>query len=452
MQFDAGLTGDAVALAREHDDVLRRLPATVHAFILLELQKWASLFAAEQRYQRTLLDQLSRLPKGDLQEAAAGIARVEAQSGAEKIGTRDPRRFQDDAQARLRARRLLPEWRQEVDRFFQKIDPAIEAQLYPATAPRRLVVQIYGRGIAVQPGTVWSRFKGTGVRVPLELQGAQRSDAFLRALFAGLDGVTAGSGFFAAAGASAGLDPLDAWIIESHEALHELWGKSGRAQEGRDVPTGLSYDRLRGYRDELTRALYRKIQSGVESPQAFAAYARSLTITPGPGAMLFSADILQAFVRDVLLTGNGTLFVNNTFVEWAAVQALRRAQPRILVTRFGVRDKLKPFSSMLLFSQPRASDEIPLIEDPVGSFVDVEQLSYYIWLNAEKSPAYRKKTLYLFLAEGLDEMLAIRSDTTAPPSSVPPATLPDVCLTMAQWLGVTVPGVTGRAIAPLVAS
>ena len=123
----------------------------------------------------------------------------------------------------------------------------------------------------------------------------------------------------------------------------------------------------------------------------------------------------------MLLTGNGTLFVNNTFVEWAAVQALRRAQPRILVTRFGVRDKLKPFSSLLLFSQPRASDQIPLLEDPVGSFVDAEQLSYYVWLNAEKSPAYRTRTLYLFLAEGIDEMLAIRSDVPAATAAALPA-------------------------------
>ena len=49
---------------------------------------------------------------------------------------------------------------------------------------------------------------------------------------------------------------------------------------------GLSYDRLRPYRDELTRALYSKIQTGVESPQAFAAYARSLKITPAPGSLL----------------------------------------------------------------------------------------------------------------------------------------------------------------------
>ena len=153
----------------------------------------------------------------------------------------------------------------------------------------------------------------------------------------------------------------------------------------------------------------------------------------------------------MLLTGNGTLFVNNTFVEWAAVQALRRAQPRILVTRFGVRDKLKPFSSLLLFSQPRASDQIPLIEDPVGSFVDVEQLSYYVWLNAEKSPAYRNKTLYLFLAEGIDEMLAIRSDVpAAPAAALPAASLSDVCATMAQWLGVPVRESWGRPIESLV--
>ena len=177
----------------------------------------------------------------------------------------------------------------------------------------------------------------------------------------------------------------------------------------------MSYARLRGYRDELTRALYDKVQKGVESPQAFAAYARSLKIAPGSGVFPHEADVMQAFVRDVFLTGNGTLFVNNTFVEWAAVQALKRAQPRMLVARYGVRDKMKPFSSLLLFSQPRATDQIPEIEDPTGSFVDVEQLSYYVWLNAEKTAAYRNRTLYLFLAEGVDEMLALRSDQPARP-------------------------------------
>jgi hypothetical protein len=451
MQFDARLTGDAATLAREHEELLERLPATIHAFILVELQKWSTLFGPEQRYQQALLEHLSRLSRSELLQEVAGIARVEAEAGSRRNAGGDPGRFQEEAQALLRKRGLVPAWRKEVDAFFQKVDPALEAQLHPAGAPRRLVVQLYGSNIAIQADKLWSRLKGTGVRLPLNLEGTQGSDAFLRALFGGRDNGGPGLALFAAARESAGLTPLDAWIIESHEALHDLCDArtAGPASDG--PVTGLSYDRLRAYRDDLTRALYAKIQSGVESPQAFAAYARSLKIAPGPGILLHSADVLRTFVRDVLLTGNGTLFVNNTFVEWAAVQALRRAQPRILVTRFGVRDKLKPFSSLLLFSQPRASDQIPLIEDPVGSFVDVEQLSYYVWLNAEKSPAYRNKTLYLFLAEGVDEMLAIRSDAPAAPApALPAASLSDVCATMAQWLGVPLQNQSGRAIAGLV--
>src|SRR6185503_14149094 len=104
-----------------------------------------------------------------------------------------------------------------------------------------------------------------------------------------------------------------------------------------------------------------------------------------------------------------------------------------------------------LFSQPRPSDQIPLIEDPLGSFIDVEQLSYYVWLNAEKSPAYRRKTLYLFLAEGVEEMLAIRSDAPPAKAAEPvPARLTDVCATMAQWLGVPVADRSGRPIVGLV--
>jgi hypothetical protein len=200
------------------------------------------------------------------------------------------------------------------------------------------------------------------------------------------------------------------------------------------------------------------VQKGVESPQAFAAYARSLKIAPGDGVFPHEADVMQAFVRDVFLTGNGTLFVNNTFVEWAAVQALKRAQPRMLVARYGVRDKMKPFSSLLLFSQPRATDQIPEIEDPTGSFVDVEQLSYYVWLNAEKTAAYRNRTLYLFLAEGVDEMLALRSDqvgtakapASATTTALAPVTLADVRQTMAAWLKAAPSPGEGRAIAPLV--
>jgi len=446
MQFNATLIGDAAMLARTHGETLSHLPATVHAFILVELQKWPTLFQPEQRYQRALLKHLSHLPKSSLDSATAGVSRIEGQAGVNKVTDRHPAGFQDAAQALLRQRGLQVAWRSEVDGFFRTIDPALEAQLYPADAPRRLVVQIYGSGIAVQRDKLWSRFKGAGVRVPLDLGGTKGTDPFLRQLLGAQED---GGGTPAWLTTALAPSPLDAWLIEAHEALHSLFDAGPTTS--RAAPTGLSYDRLRPYRDELTRALNSKIQSGVESPQAFAAYARSLQIAPPAGALLYSADILVAFVRDVLLTGNGTLLMNNTFVEWAAVQAIKRAQPRVLITRFGVRDKLRPFSSMVMFSQPRPSDHLPSVQDPAGSFVDVEQLSYYVWLNAEKTPAYRGKTLYLFLAEGVDEMLAIRSDRPAATASgLPPARLPDVYATMARWLDSPLTGHAGQPIEPLV--
>ena len=467
MQFDARLGGEAAALARDHAEMMRRLPATVHAFILVEMQKWPTLFPAERRYQRALAEHLSGLAAADLVQLSAGIAKVEGEAALSRIAERDPARFQDLAQAALRKQSLVPTWRREVDLFFQQIDPLLESRLYPPDSPRRLVVQMYSGDIAVQPEKLWSRFRARGTRIPLTLDGVKNRDGFLRALFGAGSEDRSGS-LFGRLQDDAAFAATDSWIVESHRALHDLLlqtpaepplsavarsAKAGAPSPEPRAPTltGLSYERLLPYRDVLMRALFSKVQTGVESPQAFAAYARSLTLAPEPGALPNPDAIVQAFVRDVLLTGNGTLFVNNTFVEWAAVQALRRAQPRLLVTRYGVRDKLKPFSSLLLFSQPRTSDQIPLIEDPVGSFIDVEQLSYYVWLQAEKSAAYRGKTLYLFLAESQDELLAIRSDTPGPAGSPPAAaSLADVYATMARWLGLPPPEGSGRPIAALV--
>ena len=461
MQFEARLGGEAAALAKDHAEAMRRLPATVHAFILVEMQKWPTLFLAERRYQRALLEHLSDVASGELSRLSAGIAKVEAEAALNRIAERDPARFQDLAQAALRKQSLVPAWRREVDLFFQEIDPRLESRLYPRDAPRRLIVQLYSRDIAVQPEKLWARLRARGTRIPLTLDGVKNRDGYLRALFGAGSEDHRGS-LFGRLQNDAAFAATDSWIVESHATLHDLVlqapkpdravARSAKAGAPTSSLTGLSYERLLPYRDVLMRALFSKIQTGVESPQAFAAYARSLTLAPEPGALPNPDAIVQAFVREVLLTGNGTLFVNNTFVEWAAVQALRRAQPRLLVARYGVRDKLKPFSSLLLFSQPRTSDQIPLIEDPVGSFVDVEQLSYYVWLQAEKSAAYRGKTLYLFLAESQDELLAIRSDAAAPPGSPPGAvSLGDVCATMAHWLGLPAAEGSGRPIAPLVA-
>jgi hypothetical protein len=426
-------TTDATRLLRQHRELLARLPVTLRAFIGIEAEKWPTFFAPEKAYLTALLESLAGPQAGSV---LAGVTRLEAESGCRDVRESDPHRLQDVTQLLLRRQGLLPRWRHEIDQVFQELQPGIEQRLYPEGAPRRVVVILYGEGIALQRDKLWARLRGLGTRVPLRLEGATASAPFLRALFAaGPSGILFPSS----------LGPGDAWILEAGDSLHAL------CEAQTTGATGLSYARLRTYRETLARSLYKKVLEGVSGPQELAAYVRELDLAPPEGALLHSDLVVRAFVRDVLLGGNGTLLVNNTFVEWSAVQALKRAQPRLLVARFGVRDKMKPFSSLLLFSSPRPTDQVPSLEDPLGSFVDVEQLSYYVWLSAEKSAAYRGKTLYLLLAEGVDEMLAIRPDApVGAAGELSEATLPEVSATMGGWLGVAPAPGAAQPIAALV--
>jgi hypothetical protein len=416
----AAVPTEGATLLNAHRGLLSRLPVSFRAFLALEAEKWPALFAPEQARLAAVFEVLAAVPPA---EALAAVASLEREAGCDGVRETDARKLQDATQALLRRKGLLPAWRQEVDRVFQAVQPQIDARLYPPDRPRRVVVVIYGRGIAIQRDKLWPRLRTSGVRIPLRLDGATTPETFLRALF------TAGDRSLLTALGT----PDAAWLVDAGDALFAL----AQPEAGAVGPaTGLSYARLRGYREDLARALYQKVTEGVSGPQELASYVRGLEAVPPPGAVLAADPRVGGFVRDVLLGGNGALLVSNTFVEWAAVQALRRAEPRLLVARFGVREKMKAFSSLLLFASARPTDQVPAVEDPFGSFVDVEQLAYYVWLQAEKSAAYRGKTLYLFLAEGLDEMLAIRPAPPAAPASMAPASPGDVRATMAAWLGV----------------
>ncbi len=467
-------------LVREHQSVLDRLPRTLLVNTLVELEKWAILFEPEKAYFRTLLAELAALDSSEFQGIFGGLKDFELRTGCDRGTANDPATLQAHLLNRLQREGHYALWRQEIDQIFQKLQPRIEERLYAAERRPRLVVLLYEEGIAIERDKLWKRFRAIGTRVPLKIEGAETREPFVHSLFTGqpfcsgaLRAPNDHGGqrpplqshedpavetseesvrtLFDVLRESQGFAPLDAWIIEVGDALHTLCDRSDRSVDQRGVraacATGLSYERLRGFREQLSEAIYSKVLSGVRGPLELAAYIKNLRFTPREGVTLYSDEVVLAFIRDVFLAGSGTLIINNTFVEWAAVQALKRAQPRVLVARFGVRDKMKPFSSLLLFSKPRPTDQIPDLQDPLGSFVDAELLSYYVWLNAEEVAPYRDKTLYLLLADGVDEMLAVLPGSKKPASSsLAAATLPDVAATMAHWLGVALAGSLGRPI------
>ncbi|MGH9661987.1 MAG: hypothetical protein ACRD96_25795, partial [Bryobacteraceae bacterium] len=171
----------------------------------------------------------------------------------------------------------------------------------------------------------------------------------------------------------------------------------------------------------------------IRGPRQLGARLKQLKVLASEGGFASDAALAE-FARSILLAGNGTLLINNTFVEWAAIQAARRARPVATVVAFGIRNKLKPFSSLLIYSDPETASPVPTQMDTLGSYVDLEVFHQYIYQEFEKYAEYRRNTAYLFIAEGMEEMLAIAPPDFAllsAPGPVSPAAAADAAR---EWI------------------
>jgi len=116
---------------------------------------------------------------------------------------------------------------------------------------------------------------------------------------------------------------------------------------------------------------------------------------------------LREFVRSVYLSGNGAVIFGNSFVEWAASEALRRARPSLLAARFGVRSKPKPFTGVAVFENQDQVNPLPAVDDFEGSALDAEVLALYIWMAANRYPEYQNSTVCVCIAESLQQAYVV---------------------------------------------
>ncbi|HVN18466.1 MAG TPA: hypothetical protein VMU05_06820, partial [Dongiaceae bacterium] len=117
--------------------------------------------------------------------------------------------------------------------------------------------------------------------------------------------------------------------------------------------------------------------------------------------------VIREYLRTLYLSGNGALIYGNSFVEWGASEALRRARPDVLIACFGVRSKPKPFTSVAVFENPDQINPMPAVDDLPGSALDAQILSLYVWLAASRYEEYRTNAACVCLAESLSEAYVI---------------------------------------------
>lgn len=345
--------------------LFERIPATFATYFLEQFKDWALLFPAEQNYFERLFSLINRTPS----QAFDALRAVEQKMGVNEKNW--PRRsFTLDQVDFLNRNPHYPEWRSSVAAIFAKLDPVLDQEIQGKGRPRLSIV-LSPPELPVGPDRLWTRLRGR--RVPL----AEPLDvAPLVSLLSAPEP-----------------RPYDRWLI----------------QTGQDVEAGpavsMSYDALEPYRQRLMREVQQVVEKEqIRGPRELGARMKQMKLLPGEGV---SDPLLAEFTRSILLAGNGTLLLNNTFVEWATVQAIRRARPSLLLAVFGIRNKMKPFSSLLIFEDPDNANPIPAQADMLGTYVDLEVFYLYIWQEFEKYAQYVRNTVHLFAAPGLEEILVI---------------------------------------------
>ncbi|MGI4854183.1 MAG: hypothetical protein ACRYF4_09090 [Janthinobacterium lividum] len=141
--------------------------------------------------------------------------------------------------------------------------------------------------------------------------------------------------------------------------------------------TQVSYDALAPVRASLLGRARNVISAERSGPEEL----RSLMArtTPEQIGMLQADPTLAHFQLSLLTEGSGTQIFSTTFVQWAARECLRRAEPETLLLRFTPRQAQQGMDQMLAGAAATGAD-------PAGSRIDAEQAAYYTWMNLTRLP------------------------------------------------------------------
>jgi hypothetical protein len=163
--------------------------------------------------------------------------------------------------------------------------------------------------------------------------------------------------------------------------------------------TSISNTALDRPRSLLLNLTQRMITSGNSGAEAL----RSKLAQPKPediGLSVTLADtVLNHFQLSLLTEGSGTQIFSTTFVQWAARECLRRAQPDTLVLRYAPRELMQPMNAMLSGAPWGGLD-------PEGSLIDADMGAYYTWVNLCRLRG-AEAARFLVWFEGKNQALAI---------------------------------------------
>ena len=396
-----------IAVPRSARDVITRLPRTFGPSFNDQLSQWDLLFPAEQRQLRAQIDWLSRLPADDFKRLFAPILEIESRMDLPHWDPNTKSVSVTDAGILARSPNY-PKWRSEVEKVFSRIDQGVGAS--GALKPMlRLVACILPSGIPISNDALWPELAKQGKWVGLQKPFGSTLPQFVEAV--------------ARRKRPEGLEDVEStWLFECESRFTAIAASPSA--------TVLSWAALAAARREFLNRL-NTIRRDLKSVDETNQELKRIDIGRLVNRSIGERPRVREFVRSLLLSGNGSLVFPNSFVQWGASEALRRAQPQVLLACFGIRQKLKPFSSSVLFEDQTRGNPVGDEDDPAGSLVDDMMLSQYVYLASQRMPAYHGHTLTMMASSGLDRVLLLGARAT-PTEKLHPEQL--ASFVVQQWL------------------
>jgi hypothetical protein len=411
--------------------LLKRLPITFLPFTRQQLRDWDSLFPYERQSILHLLLYLAGLNDEQLALLFREVIRLE-----EKMGVRGWQ-FSTDEQTILNASLLArspyyQDWRKAVQKVFDAADRHAEKEKPGDTGGNRLILLAMPQRLPLDRSKVWQGWRRIGRPVRLDLA-LPASPGETRSPAEALLGAGDGGRLLEVVSRRPDASPEDAWIVDAGTGLVDCALKPGPS--GTDAPSAtlLSHERLATFRQNFSREV-NTMRKDLADADAVFDHLRKADVTPWCPPEVASVPVIREFLRTLYLSGNGALIYGNSFVEWSASEAFRRARPSFLMAQFGVRSKPKPFTSVAVFENPDEVNPLPAVDDLPGSALDAQELALYVWLAASRYDEYRRSTVCLCMAENLSEAYVVAPPEFALWHETEPVPLDRLRAVLTHWL------------------
>jgi len=381
-------------LPETYRPLIARLPITIRPALNQQVSQWGTLFPFEQQRLVEFMRGAESFSPAAINTLTGPLRALETKMGVSHWDFSESADTIENA-SQLARSEYYAAWRQEVERVFDAINAAGRDSAPAQPGSTRLIMLFLPGNLPVDAQSAWKEWDPRGREIKI----AGDSERLCELAMKGQPGLDA---IAALAARQDNAESSDLWLIDAEGKMSGML-----TPESAMSVSCLNYLALKPIRERFLAEL-NKTPKIIRATDEIVANLRS---EAWDGWGLWPPEIagqprLRRFVIDLFLSGNGAFIFPSAFVEWAISEAIRRARPRTMIARFGMRSKPKPFTSIAVFENQQRVSSLPDVDEPENSAIDAMILARYAWLSASRYAEHRQ-TICLCVSEHLNSAYAI---------------------------------------------